>query len=544
MTKKKALNLRVHSIKIRLLIAVIISLALAAATFFLVRTGIINWVENSYNAPEAKQDRLDGYVEDLQNYVTKNNLSSQDTEEITRWLRGSRNVYLFLYKDNRLFFTGGFPEEEEGSEEEKTEGEGDADPKGDAGTDADADPDRDPEAPEENEGGDAADPTPPEEGGEDNAPEDEGDEGSDAEAPGEEGEEEPVRPGGSSRPNTGLTVTIPTKEEIIQHATDNGLQPLELSDGTLFASFVDFSDYFYYNLSTVVSIASALLLAVVILMIYFHSITVKITRLADDVSGVYEEDMNRSIRTLDGKDEISELTRNVEQMRCSMLEGLKKEREALDANSELITSMSHDIRTPLTVLLGYLDIIKTYPVDEELSEYVKAAENTALRLKDFSDDMFRYFLVFGGKELDVSLSDYDAQTLFEQLLSEHLLLLRERGFTVDLQFDTSRLSGAVITTDAPKLMRVIDNLFSNLYKYAEMSRPVTITAAANDESLRLTMKNAVMAASHAESNGVGLRTCRKICEALDVYFDYGEREADGESVFVSEFELKIKKGEA
>jgi signal transduction histidine kinase len=359
------------------------------------------------------------------------------------------------------------------------------------------------------------------------------------------GSEETEKPENTTRPGTsrpGLTVTVPTKEEIMQHATDNGLKPLELSDGTLFASFVDFSDYFYYNMSTIVSILSALVVAIIVLMIYFHGITVKISRLADDVSGVYERDMNSEIRTLRGKDEISELTRNVEQMRCSMLEGLKKEREALDANSELITSMSHDIRTPLTVLLGYLDIMKSYPVDSELSEHIKAAENTALRLKDFSDDMFRYFLVFGGKELEVTLGEYDAHTLFEQMLSEHLLLLRERGFILDTDFTTLQTSGVAVTTDAPKLMRVVDNIFSNIYKYADASYPVRFSAELSGGVLKITVQNTVKSVSEAESNGVGLRTCSKICEALDVRFEYGESDKDGIKIFVSTLEFKVEAG--
>ena len=533
-----------------MLIVAMSSILLAVVTFLSVRTGIINWVENSYNAPEAKQERLDGYVNGLQEYVTANELSSSDTREITNWLRGTRNVYLFLYKDDRLFFTGGFEEDEEqdktsdsedqnGTEDEKTEDTENSD-----GAETNPEDEENANGGSENEA--PNDSETPEGEGEENDPENEN-ENTETEDEGKKEEDGGTveKPDNTTRPGTsrpGFTVTMPTKEEIMQHATDNGLKPLELSDGTLFASFVDFSDYFYYNMSTIISILSALVVAIIVLMIYFHGITVKISRLADDVSGVYERDMNSEIRTLRGKDEISELTRNVEQMRCSMLEGLKKEREALDANSELITSMSHDIRTPLTVLLGYLDIMKSYPVDSELSEHIKAAENTALRLKDFSDDMFRYFLVFGGKELEVSLGEYDAHTLFEQMLSEHLLLLRERGFTVNADLNILQTSGVVIVTDAPKLMRVVDNIFSNIYKYAESTSPVSFSADLTGGVLKITVQNAVKTVSGAESNGVGLRTCSKICEALDVRFEYGESDADGTRIFVSTLEFKVNVG--
>ena len=61
---------------------------------------------------------------------------------------------------------------------------------------------------------------------------------------------------------------------------------------------------------------------------------------------------------MEGYDEITALSRSVEQMRVSILAKIESERKAIEANSELITSMSHDIRTPLTVLLGYIDMMK------------------------------------------------------------------------------------------------------------------------------------------------------------------------------------------
>jgi signal transduction histidine kinase len=226
-----------------------------------------------------------------------------------------------------------------------------------------------------------------------------------------------------------------------------------------------------------------------------------------------------------------------------MLEGLQKEREALDANSELITSMSHDIRTPLTVLLGYLDLMKTYPVNEELGEYIRASENTALRLKELSDDMFRYFLVFGGKELEVSITDYDAKTLLDQLLSEHILLLRERGFTVEWDVNITSDEQITVSTDAPKLMRVVDNIFSNIHKYAEATYPIVFSAKKVGGVLRIEIENRVKDVAEAESNGVGLRTCMKICEALDITFNYGVSEnGNGERIYTSLLELKAGTG--
>ena len=118
----------------------------------------------------------------------------------------------------------------------------------------------------------------------------------------------------------------------------------------------------------------------------------------------------------------------------------------MDANAELVTSMSHDIRTPLTVLLGYLNVMKLRAPDEEMMSYINASEKTALRLKKLSDDMFSYFLLFGGGATEVDMQEYDAYTLFDQMLSEHVLLLREQGYNVELDI-------ADILTDTKILMQ-------------------------------------------------------------------------------------------
>jgi signal transduction histidine kinase len=278
-------------------------------------------------------------------------------------------------------------------------------------------------------------------------------------------------------------------------------------------------------------------------MIYFHSITVKISRLAQDVSAVYEVDNSHEIRTEEGNHELAILTKNIEYMRASMVSSLEKEKQALDANAELITSMSHDIRTPLTVLLGYLDVMKTVNEDERLSEYINASEATALKLKEISDDMFRYFLVFSGNDIGAEIVSYGAKTLLDQLLAEHVLLLREKGYEVNIQTGSAVTDEILVLTDAPKIMRVIDNLFSNIYKYADPERRITVSTAMARGRLNVIIKNYVSEnASHAESTGVGLKTCRKICESIGVRFGTETMGSRGSKVFCARMELPIDDG--
>lgn len=313
----------------------------------------------------------------------------------------------------------------------------------------------------------------------------------------------------------GITVDYPSRDELVASAEGSGYHALTMSDGTtLYASVAEFTEYLLYDLANIVSLAVALLALSAVLIIYFSNVIWKISDLAHEVGRVSSGETEHVIY-LDGDDEIAKLYSDIDRMRTSILENIKKEREAIESNNELITSMSHDIRTPLTVLLGYLDVMKPRAEgDDVMKSYIKASETTALRLKSLSDDMFRYFLLFGGK-IDLDMQDYPAGTLLEQMLSEHILLLRESGYTVEYETALPQDASLTVRADAQNLMRVFDNIFSNIMKYADAGSAVRISSALDTGRVRVTFCNAVRRdTSGAESNGIGLRTCRRICEAM------------------------------
>lgn len=468
-----------NSLRIGMLAVIILAILLAAAVYAILHAVMLNWVSNVYNSQESRVERYGEYLDDLKDYVHDNGISSEDTAAITRWVRNKRNVYVFLYKDNQLFYDGTFVP---GGDKDSTNGGEEP------GTDVPDD---------------------------DNGTEQEPD---------------------TDRPSGGITLDYPTREEIIETAGKNGLLPIDFKDGTLFVSLVDFTEYIYYDIANIASLVAAFVTLALILMLYFQRIIFRISNLAADVRRVYEVDMNTSIRTSGANDELSVLTRGVERMRSTMLDSLEKEKEAINANSELITSISHDIRTPLTVLLGYIDIMKARPSDDEvMAEYLRASESTALRLKELSDDMFRYFLVFGGGAVEPELADYDARTLVEQLLAEHILLLEERGYNVSYYPSENLKDGVRVSTDAPKLMRVIDNLFSNIYKYAAPDCNITVAAGvARGGRVEIAFKNSIKEKQDgAESSGIGLKTCKKLCDALGIRFEYKISGTKGTKTFTT-----------
>ena len=339
----------------------------------------------------------------------------------------------------------------------------------------------------------------------------------------------------------GITVEYPDREELIKYAEENGQHLITLGDGTpLFASVAEFTEYLYYDLANIFCLAVAMVALSIVIINYFRQMIARIKRLAVQVTAVSGGDMNSPI-VAEGEDEISKLSRDVDNMRASILEKVQREREARDANTELITSMSHDIRTPLTVLLGYIDVMKSYTSDEIMQTYVAASEKTAMRLKQLSDDMFKYSVVFGNPEESMKLELYDAETLVGQMLSEHILLLEENGYAVDTNSDKLSFGeGTMVYTDAQYLMRIVDNIFSNIYKYADIDEKITVEIGISDTTLLFVIKNKIKRNKEdVESNGIGLKTCSRLAEYVAREFSYEER--DGEFTVRLALDISNKK---
>lgn len=317
-------------------------------------------------------------------------------------------------------------------------------------------------------------------------------------------------------------LTGPTKDELLEQvAKITDTKQIEAADGgVLLVKIYEYTEYFYRDMFTIMSLVIAMVVLAVIIVEHLSRIIMRIKRLQYDVNEVAAGHMEHEI-VATGYDEITKLSYDIDNMRLSMLKNLEKEREALQMNTELITSMSHDIRTPLTVLMGYVDIMKSGLPPEEMEEYILASEKTVQRLKKLSDDMFKYFRAFGRGGEDITMEEYDAPTLFEQMLSEHVLLLSEGGYNVRYDIEPLLREPMIVRTDAPHLMRIIDNIFSNIYKYADVEKEVSITGVREGELAIFEFSNTVAKDNKAESSKVGLKTCKRLSEYILNGFEYG-----------------------
>ena len=293
--------------------------------------------------------------------------------------------------------------------------------------------------------------------------------------------------------------------------------PVNFRDGVFTVAVYDSSRSMVraaVNLSAL-SLAALVFLATVLL--YEQHITRSVQTLSRQVRQVSRGDLGMQI-TPQTSDEIGQLALDVDAMRLSIIDKLQREEEAWKANSQLITAISHDVRTPLTALLGYLEIVSDESLSpDERSAYLEICKNNALRLKGLTDELFGFFLVFGKPQPDQKPEEFDAGMLLEQVLLEHEMDLTQRGFQVETSSDP--ITGS-LQVDLGHFRRIFDNLFSNVRKYADPDCPVTITCRCDREELTVTICNHIRQdANRVESNRIGLQTCHKLVAAMGGEFN-------------------------
>jgi len=332
--------------------------------------------------------------------------------------------------------------------------------------------------------------------------------------------------------------------------TDAQNRIIEFADGKYYVYIDVYKEAEWQRMMNIVSVVLGFLTLLMTVLIYNGKLLQRVALLSANIQKVSDGDLDHQVFPL-RNDELGALAVSVDNMRTSIIRKHQNEKDAWTANQQLITEMSHDIRTPLTSLIGYLDIIegKKYDSPEELNRYVSACRDKAFQLKDLSDKLFQYFLVYGS-QAEKELEKFDASILFQQILMEHSAEIIGYGYKVDFIFSIPEVD---VMVDISGVRRLFNNLFSNIMKYADYKETISIEAKVEQEQIVIVITNAIAeSAKKVESNKIGLKTCEKICQSFNGKFVYQELEkrfiawvhlpvAEKDTAFADENELDIMK---
>ena len=143
---------------------------------------------------------------------------------------------------------------------------------------------------------------------------------------------------------------------------------------------------------------------------------------------------------------------------------IEAERKAEKTKADLITNVSHDLRTPLTSIMGYIGLIKEgrYENEETMKEYLGIAFNKAEKLKGLIEDLFEYTKLDNGG-IKLNKSKVNLTEFLFQLTEELTPLFEESGLSIIKSATEDRI---MVDLDADKMLRVFENLLTNSIKYS------------------------------------------------------------------------------
>ena len=158
----------------------------------------------------------------------------------------------------------------------------------------------------------------------------------------------------------------------------------------------------------------------------------------------------------------------------SAVQSMDDERKIEKSKDELITNVSHDLRTPLTSIIGYLGLIedKQYRSEEDILKYTHTAYEKAKQMKNLVEDLFEYTKV-QQHGAPVNIMKIDLNQLLEQLTASFELEAQHRGIEISSHVEPDPL---MLEADPEKLGRVFSNLVSNAFKYGNGASYIRIDA--------------------------------------------------------------------
>lgn len=228
--------------------------------------------------------------------------------------------------------------------------------------------------------------------------------------------------------------------------------------------------------------------------------------------------------TIDGRDELSSLAEGLEGMRVSFKSLIEADEEMTRENQRIVTSISHDLRTPITSIMLYTEILKQnkYRNLEQLKQYIDRIDKKAHRMKQLTDNLFEYSLI-AGENKPILEEPESYETIFYDLFSETCNYLDQKGFRVDFKVKWSEEKISISTN---YIMRIMDNIASNIVKYADERAPVIIEDIHDEQYIGFTFENKIRKPDkNIESTGIGMQNIKNMMQKMNG--ECMEKQTDG-----------------
>lgn len=188
---------------------------------------------------------------------------------------------------------------------------------------------------------------------------------------------------------------------------------------------------------------------------------------------------------IDGKGEFATLAANINGINEGFKQAVHNELKNERMKTELITNVSHDIRTPLTSLITYTDLLKTETDPEKMQEYIDILEQKSKRLEVLTDDLFAAAKASSG-DIPVNLEEIDIVALINQGIGEVSEQISAKSLIFKFNYPKENM---YVIADGKLLWRSIENVLSNIFNYALEGSRVYIDIINQKDNIQISFKN-------------------------------------------------------
>ncbi|MDN4523319.1 sensor histidine kinase [Fictibacillus fluitans] len=210
-----------------------------------------------------------------------------------------------------------------------------------------------------------------------------------------------------------------------------------------------------------------------------------ITHITQKVQIMADENLDTVIE-IRGNDELTQLSRNINGMSNRLKEKLQNERQLEQAKSELITNVSHDLRTPLTSITGYVDLLRKgkYKNAQQASEYTEIIYSKSMNLMSLINELFEYNRL-SSPHIELNKSEVDIGAMIRQMCGEYVPILEKEELILQVNIEEP----VIMKLDVEKMARVFDNLLDNAKKYSTKFSTITVSLQVVDTAAFFSITN-------------------------------------------------------
>lgn len=212
---------------------------------------------------------------------------------------------------------------------------------------------------------------------------------------------------------------------------------------------------------------------------YLNYMTIKLSRISE-IQYIDYLDIN-------GNDEFSELANGINIMSKRLKDNYEKEKQIEKAKNDLIVSVSHDLKTPLTSIIGYLELLKYEKIenDEKRSECVDIVYEKSISLKKLIEELFEYTKI-SNDYISLKKVKFNIAILVNQIIGEQTLFFKEKNINIEFKSESNEIYCEI---DIEKMVRVIENIVKNAQKYSFQNTNFKVYIEEYEEEVLISFEN-------------------------------------------------------